>query len=63
MEETARPPGKLAARIVREQAAISGVLRIETEPIPGPYSLVKVRLREENLTPLDRAGSRARRGA
>jgi hypothetical protein len=51
VEEIGDGAGKLAARILHEQAAISGVLRIDLEPIPGPYSLVKVRLREENLTP------------
>ncbi|MGO9061986.1 MAG: hypothetical protein ACLQU2_32145 [Candidatus Binataceae bacterium] len=50
IEELRDRQGKLAARIVREQAAIAGAIRIETEPIPCPYSLVKVRLREENLT-------------
>jgi hypothetical protein len=51
IEEIPGRDGRLAGRIVREQTAISGALRIETEPFPGPYSLVKVRLREENLTP------------
>jgi hypothetical protein len=43
--------GVLAARIIRKQAAVGGALRIDAEPVPGPYSLVKVRVREENLTP------------
>jgi hypothetical protein len=51
VEEIGDGAGELAARILHEQAAISGVVRLEVEPIPGPYSLVKVRLREENLTP------------
>ncbi|HEV3113662.1 MAG TPA: hypothetical protein VGY99_24515 [Candidatus Binataceae bacterium] len=51
VEEVGDGAGRLAARILHEQAAIGGVLRIDVEPIPGPYSLVKVRLREENLTP------------
>jgi len=51
VEEIRGRNGELAARIVREQAALSGVLLIESEPIPGPYSLVRLRLREENLTP------------
>ncbi len=50
VEEIRGRDGELAARIVREQAALSGVLRIESEPIAGPYSLVRLRLREENLT-------------
>jgi hypothetical protein len=51
MEGIRDAAGNLAGRIVREQTAIVGVLLIEPEPIPGPYSLVKLRLREENLTP------------
>lgn len=51
VEEIGHAGGNLAARILHEQAAISGVLRIDAYPIPGPYCLVKVRLREENLTP------------
>jgi hypothetical protein len=51
VEEIGDAGGELAARILREQSALSGVIRIDAEPIPGPYSLVKVRLREENLTP------------
>jgi hypothetical protein len=51
VEDVRDRTGVLAARIIRKQAAISGALRIDAQPIPGPYSLVKVRLREENLTP------------
>lgn len=51
VEEIGEGDGKLAARILHEQAAINGVVRIDVKPIPGPYSLVKVGLREENLTP------------
>ncbi len=58
-EELRDHEGKLAGRVVREQEAIRGALLIEYESIPGPYSLVKVRLREENLTPWTVARGRA----
>ena len=43
--------GNGTGRIIHQRSAIAGTIRMEVEPIPGPYSLVKVRLREENLTP------------
>jgi hypothetical protein len=51
LEEIRDRKGKLAGRVLREQEALRGAVLIEYESIPGPYSLVKVRLREENLTP------------
>jgi hypothetical protein len=45
--------GKVTARILHTQAGVSGVLRIDVQPLPGPYPLIKLRVREENLTPWD----------
>ncbi len=39
-----------AGRVVRERWAISGVVRIAVEDVPGPYPLTRVRARVENLT-------------
>jgi len=44
-------PIATAGRIVRERWPIAGVLRIGAERLEGPYGLVKVRLRVENVTP------------
>lgn len=38
-------------RIVRERWPITGRLVLRAEPIPGPYGLVKLRARIENVTP------------
>ncbi len=51
VEEIGGRAGEPAIRIMREHRALSGALCIEAEPLPGPYPLVKVRIREENLTP------------
>jgi hypothetical protein len=43
--------GKVAARIVYSRTTINGAVRIDAQRLPGRYPLVKVSLREENLTP------------
>jgi len=44
-----------AGRIVRERWPITGVLRAHAERLDGPYGVVKMRVRVENLTNWDEA--------
>ncbi|HKD67210.1 MAG TPA: hypothetical protein VKB84_10250 [Candidatus Binataceae bacterium] len=57
VEEVGDGAVRQTARIVHEQDAIRGVVRIEAERIPAPYPLIKLRLREENLTPWTTPGA------
>jgi hypothetical protein len=45
--------GRLVGRIVRQRAAVEGVIRATTEPADGVDGLVLVRVRIENLSPCD----------
>lgn len=47
--------GRLLGRIVRQRAAVEGVIRVAAEPADGAAGLVLVRTRIENLSPCDAA--------
>jgi hypothetical protein len=49
--------GGLAGRVVRRQRRLSGTVRVRSEPLPGPFGAIKVRIRVENLTAWARAGA------
>jgi hypothetical protein len=44
------PSGVIAGRFVRSRCPVEGLLRIQAERWQGPYPLVKIRLRIENVT-------------
>jgi hypothetical protein len=44
------PTGSVAGRLVRETQPLSGLLTMAAEQLPGPYGVVRVRLRVENRT-------------
>jgi hypothetical protein len=43
--------GSIAGRLIRSRMEIAGVLRLTAERLPGPYGLLRLRLRLENRTP------------
>jgi hypothetical protein len=47
--------GGLAARLVRIREPVSGVVRVTPEWVDGPYPLVKLRVRIENVTRWDQS--------
>ena len=48
VEPILSPAGEVAGRAVRRHAAIAGEIRLQATRIPGPYPLVRVRVRIEN---------------
>jgi hypothetical protein len=50
--------GELVGRVVRRRRALSGVVSVSAEPVPGPWRARLLRVRVENRTPLHGAGSR-----
>jgi len=44
------PDGSVAGRLVRATQPLSGLLTIEAEQLPGPYGVVRLRVRVENRT-------------
>src|SRR5262245_37550058 len=51
VEDVRRADGVLAARIIREQSPLAGDLRLQVEVIDASRSLLKLRVRAENVTP------------
>jgi len=51
------PTGAIAGRFVRTRSPVDGLLHIEVERLQGPYPLVKVCLRVENVTPWNEPGA------
>lgn len=51
------PSGVSAGRFVRSRCPVDGLLRIKVERLEGPYPLVKVRLRVENVTAWNEPGA------
>jgi len=51
IESLSTAAGASAGRIVRERWPLAGILRVGAERLPGPYGVVKLRVRVENLTP------------
>nr|MBA2596606.1 hypothetical protein [Chloroflexia bacterium] len=45
--------GLVAGRIVRERWPVAGQMQVSAERLEGPYGVVKLRLRVENVTPGD----------
>jgi len=45
------------SRVIRERWPLSGLLRVAAERLAGPYGLVKIRVRVENLTPWNAPGA------
>ncbi len=43
----------VAGRIIRQRWPVQGLLRVSAEPLEGPYGVVKLRVRVENVTPWD----------
>ncbi len=50
--------GELVGQVVRRRRALSGVVSVSAEPVPGPWRARLLRVRVENRTPLHGAGSR-----
>jgi hypothetical protein len=45
--------GRVAGRLVRRRAALSGVIKLAAERLPGPYRALRLRVRVENRTEPD----------
>lgn len=52
VEPISTPAEGAAGRIVRERWPLTGLLRLSAERLPGPYGVVKLRVRLENVTPV-----------
>jgi hypothetical protein len=52
--------GQLTGRVVRRRAALSGIIRLGAERLPGPYGALRLRVQVENHTEPD--GPLRRRG-
>jgi hypothetical protein len=50
--------GELIGQVVRRRRALSGVVSVSAEPVPGPWRARLLRVRVENRTPLRGAGAR-----
>ncbi|HYT25903.1 MAG TPA: hypothetical protein VEP73_05405 [Actinomycetota bacterium] len=50
-EPVRRASGELAGRVVRERWPLSGRISVAAERLDGPYGVVRLRVRVENLTP------------
>lgn len=50
VEELTGADGSVLGRVVRETWPLSAALRVSAEAIEGPYGIVKLRIRTENLT-------------
>jgi hypothetical protein len=50
--------GELIGQVVRRRRALSGVVSVSVEPVPGPWRARLLRVRVENRTPLRGAGAR-----
>ncbi|HTT49854.1 MAG TPA: hypothetical protein VMH35_00425 [Streptosporangiaceae bacterium] len=58
-EDLAGPDGELAGRLVRRREALSAVIRLTADRLPGPYGALRIRLVLANRT--EPAGTLARR--
>ncbi|MFF3440085.1 hypothetical protein [Streptosporangium sp. NPDC002721] len=48
VEPIVAPSGEVIGRLVSEHLPLRAALRVSAEPVPGPYDLVKLRVRVEN---------------
>jgi hypothetical protein len=53
VEDIIDPGGRVAGRLVRRRAALSGVIALAAERLPGPYRTLRLRVRVENRTEPD----------
>jgi hypothetical protein len=53
IEDVRDAAGCVAGRLIRRRAALSGVIRMEAERLPGPYGALRLRVRVENHTEPD----------
>ena len=49
-EDLTDSSGRVAGRLVRRRAALSGIIRLDAERLPGPYGALRLRVRVENHT-------------
>jgi hypothetical protein len=52
-EDITDAAGHVAGRLIRRRAALSGVIRMSAERLPGPYGALRLRVRVENHTEPD----------
>ena len=52
-EDVTDAAGHVVGRLIRQQAALSGVIRLGAERLPGPYRALRLRVRVENHTEPD----------
>jgi len=53
IEDVSDAAGHVAGRLIRRRAALSGVIRMGAERLPGPYGALRLRVRVENHTEPD----------
>jgi hypothetical protein len=52
-EDISDAGGRVAGRLVRRWAALSGIIRLSAQRLPGPYGALRLRVRVENRTEPD----------
>ncbi|MGH8969593.1 MAG: hypothetical protein ACRDV1_06550 [Actinomycetes bacterium] len=55
--------GRMVGRVVRRRSELTGRLWVGTEPVPGPFGAVRLRVRVENTTAYDVVGAPTREEA